>query len=300
VDLSPSQVAQTLVIGLMMGALYALMAIGITFIASIMKMINWSMGEFYMIGGYIQFEAIQRFLGQDRWYLAVPLAMVGVFLLGVVLQRLLLAPMFRYGEAARFEYATIITIALAVLLQNVAIVAAGPYQWAPKEYLPPVILKDLLISINGSRLAAAIGAAIILIAFYVFIRHTMVGLSFLGTAQNRLGAQTAGIRLERVDMIGFGIGVALAAAAGALLAPVFLVYPAVGATSTVKGFEIIVIGGLGSLPGAVLAALGLALVESFGSVFVSPSYQDLYGFIFLIAFLLFRPQGIFGERERRV
>src|SRR5215216_343969 len=167
-SITPPQVAQTLVIGLMMGALYALMAIGITFIASIMKMINWSMGEFYMIGGYIQFEAIQRFLGQDRWYLAVPLAMVGVFLLGVVLQRLLLAPMFRYGEAARFEYATIITIALAVLLQNVAIVAAGPYQWAPKEYLPPIILRDLLISINGSRLAAAIGAAIILIAFYVF------------------------------------------------------------------------------------------------------------------------------------
>ena len=299
-SISPVLVAQTLIVGLMMGALYALMAIGITFIASIMKMINWSMGEFYMIGSYIQFEAIQRLLGPERWYLAVPLAMLGVFLLGLVIQRVLLAPMFRYGEAGRFEYATIITIALAVFLQNVAIVAAGPYQWAPKEYLPPIILPDLLISINGSRLAAAGGASLILVAFWFFIRRTMIGLSFLGTAQNRLGAQTAGIRLERVDMIGFGIGVALAAAAGALLAPVFLVYPAVGATSTVKGFEIIVIGGLGSLPGAVLAAFGLALVESFGSVFISPAYQDLYGFLFLIAFLLFRPQGLFGERERRV
>ena len=293
-------VGQVLVVGVMMGALYALMAIGITFIASIMKMINWSMGEFYMIGAYIQFEAIQRLLGPERWYLGVPLAMLGVFLLGLVLQRLLLAPMFRYGEATRFEYATIITIALAVLLQNVAIVAAGPYQWAPKEYLPPVVLQQLLISINGSRLAGAIGAAGILTLFYLFIRRTMLGLSFLGAAQNRLGAQTAGIRLERVDMVGFGIGVSLAAAAGALLAPVFLVYPAVGTTSTIKGFEIIVIGGLGSLPGAVLAAFGLALVESFGSVFISPTYQDLYGFLFLIAFLLLRPQGIFGERERRV
>ena len=101
-------------------------------------------------------------------------------------------------------------------------------------------------------------------------------------------------------MIGFGIGVALAAAAGALLAPVFLVHPLNGATSTVKGFEIIVIGGLCSLPGAVIAAFGLALVESLGSFYVNPSYQDLYGFVFLVAFLLIRPWGLFGERERRV
>jgi branched-chain amino acid transport system permease protein len=297
---TPGLFAQVVVVGVMMGALYALMAIGITFIASIMKMINWSMGEFYMIGSYIQFELISRLLGPGLWYVAAPLAMLGVFMLGIVLQRVLLAPMFKYGEAYRFEYATIITIALSVFLQNVAIVAAGPYQWAPREYLPPIILPDLGISLNGSRLAAATGAALILVAFYVFIKRTMLGLSFLGTAQNRLGAQTAGIRLPRVDMVGFGIGVAMAAAAGALLAPVFLVYPANGATSTVKGFEIIVIGGLGSLPGAVIAAFGLALVESFGSVFISPAYQDLYGFVFLIAFLLFRPQGLFGERERRV
>jgi branched-chain amino acid transport system permease protein len=297
---SLSLVGQVLIVGLTMGAMYALMAIGVTFIASVMKIINWSMGEFYMLGSYVQYETISRWLGPGLWYLAVPLAMLSVFLLGTIVQRLLLSPMFRYDDAHRFEYATIMTIALSVFLQNVAIVAAGPYQWSPKEYLPPIILADLGLSINGSRLAGAIGAAIILAGFYFFIKHTMLGLSFLGTAQNRLGAQTAGIKLQRVDMVGFGIGVALAAAAGALLAPVFLVYPANGAVSTVKGFEIIVIGGLGSLPGAVLAAFGLALVESFGSVFISPSYQDLYGFVFLIAFLLFRPQGLFGERERRV
>jgi branched-chain amino acid transport system permease protein len=290
--------AQLSAVGLMMGALYALMAIGITFIAGIMKLINWSMGEFYMIGSYVQYYLIVLFLGPERWYLALPVAMLTVFLLGLVLQRGLLAPMFKYDEARRFEYATIITIALSVLLQNLAIILAGPYQWSPREYLPTVAFAGL--SLNGSRLAGAIGAAVILAVFYVFVKHTMVGLSFLGAAQNRLGAQTAGIRLARVDMIAFGIGVALAAAAGALLAPVFLVYPTNGVISTVKGFEIIVIGGLGSLPGAVAAAFGLALVESFGSFYISPAYQDLYGFVFLIAFLILRPQGLFGERERRV
>jgi branched-chain amino acid transport system permease protein len=290
--------AQLSAVGLMMGALYALMAIGITFIASVMKLINWSMGEFYMIGSYVQYYLIVIVLGPERWYLALPVAMLTVFLLGLVLQRGLLAPMFKYDEARRFEYATIITIALSVLLQNLAIILAGPYQWSPREYLPTAAFAGL--SLNGSRLAGAIGAAVILAAFYGFIKHTMVGLSFLGAAQNRLGAQTAGIRLARVDMIAFGIGVGLAAAAGALLAPVFLVYPTNGVISTVKGFEIIVIGGLGSLPGAVVAAFGLALVESFGSFYISPAYQDLYGFVFLIAFLILRPQGLFGERERRV
>ena len=295
----PQIMAQLVTVGLMMGALYALMAIGITFIASVMKLINWSMGEFYMIGSYAQYYLITAFLGPEYWYVALPLSMLAVFLLGLVLQRGLLAPMFRQGEAPRFEYATIVTIALSVLFQNLAVILAGPYQLSPKEYLPSVSVPGGIF-LNGSRLAGAIGAVVILGAFYVFIRRTMIGLSFLGTAQNRLGAQTAGIRLQRVDMIGFGIGVALAAAAGALLAPVFLVYPTNGATSTVKGFEIIVIGGLGSLSGAVIAAFGLALVESFGSFFISPAYQDLYGFAFLIAFLLFRPEGIFGERERRV
>jgi branched-chain amino acid transport system permease protein len=296
----PQLLLQVLVVGLLMGVVYALMALGITFIASIMKLINWSMGEFYMLGSYLQYQLLSRVFGPQLWFLAVLVSMLGVFVLGLLVQRSLLAPMFRYDQARRFEYATIITIALSVLLQNAAIIVAGPYQYAPKDYLPSVVVASLLLSLNGTRLASALGAALVLLVFWWFLRRTTVGLAFLGTAQNRLGAQTAGIRLQRVDMVAFGLGVALAAAAGALLAPVFLVYPTDGAVSTVKGFEIIVIGGLGSLPGAVVAAFALALVESFGSVYISPAYQDLYGFAFLMLFLLVRPQGLFGERERRV
>ncbi len=295
-----SLLPQVIVIGLLIGAVYALMAIGITFIASIMKLINWAMGEFYMLGSYLQFLLISRLIGPSLWWVAVPLAALGTFVLGLIIQRLLLAPMFEGDEAHRFEYATIITIALSVLLQNVAIMVAGPNQSRPADYLPTLSLPSLGLALNGSRLAAAVGAALILVAFWFFLRRTTIGLAFVGVSQNRLGAQTAGINLARIDMLAFGIGVGLAAAAGALLAPVFLVYPTNGATAAMKGFEIIVIGGLGSLPGAVIAAFGLALVESLGSVFISPSYQDLYGFTFLIAFLVLRPQGLFGERERRV
>lgn len=292
------QVPEVLLVGLMMGALYALMAVGITFIYSLMKMINWAMGEFYMLGSYAQWTLILLLLGPSRWYLGVLLSMALVFLLGLALQRGLLQPMFARGSGRRDEYATIVTIALSVLLQNLATILAGPYQWSPPEYLPAVRLGD--VSLNGSRLAAALGAGLLLLAFYWLVRRTWLGLAFLGAAQNRTGAEIAGVNVRRLDQVAFGIGVALAAAAGALLAPVFLVYPTNGAVSTVKGFEIIVVGGLGSLSGSVLAAFLLGLVESFGSVFVSPAYQDLYGFLFLIAILFLRPQGLFGERERRV
>ena len=293
-------VPQVVVVGLLIGAVYALVALGITFIASIMKLINWSMGEFYMIGSYLQFLLISRVVGPGLWWVALPLAVLGCFVLGVIVQRVLLAPMFDRSEAYRFEYATIVTIALSVLFQNTAVWLAGPYQSRPPDYLPTLSLPALGLAVNGSRLAAAGAAAAILLAFWFFVRKTTVGLAFLATAQNRLGAQTAGLSLARIDMLAFGIGVSLAAAAGALLAPVFLVYPSNGATAAMKGFEIIVIGGLGSLSGAVVAALALALLESFGAVFVSPAYQDLYGFTFLIAILAVRPQGLFGERERRV
>src|SRR5262249_13076989 len=128
-------------------------------------------------------------------------------------------------------------------------------------------------------------------------KTTWIGRALRGAAQNRVGIQTAGVDVLRLDMVAFGVGVALAAAAGALLAPDFLVYPENGSISTFKGFEIIVIGGLGSILGRVAGVL-LGVIEALGSVFISAAYKDLYGFLLLIALLVFRPTGLFGERER--
>jgi branched-chain amino acid transport system permease protein len=110
--------------------------------------------------------------------------------------------------------------------------------------------------------------------------------------------QTAGIDVQRVDRMAFGIGVALAGLAGALLAPVFLVFPTNGLVTTVKGFEIVVIGGLGSIPGALIAGVALGLVESFGAAFVDSAYQNIYGFALVLLILVLRPNGLFGERGR--
>jgi len=288
--------SQYLLSGIVIGIIYSLMALGITFIYGIMKMINWSMGEFYMIGSYVQYALLASVLGWDRWYLALPLSMASVFVLGVVVQRFLLRPMYVGGIERRDEYATIITIALMVLFRNLAIVLGGPNQYSPKDYAKPTTL--LTLPISGNRVVALVGALVLLALFYVLTRRTWLGRAFRGAAQNRVGIQTAGVDVLRLDMLAFGVGVALAAAAGALLAPDFLVYPENGAISTFKGFEIIVIGGLGSIPGALIGGILLGVVESLGAAFISSPYQNAYGFALVLLILLVRPYGLFGERGR--
>ena len=277
--------------------IYSLMALGITFIYSIMKMINWAMGEFFMIGSYVQYALIVTVLGPSRWWLALPVAM------GVRLPAR--ASSSSGCSSARCSWAAssgatstrpIVTIALMVLFRNLAIVLGGPNQYAPPDYARPVTLGTLPIS--GNRFVALVGTVVLLGLFFLVIKKTWIGRALRGAAQNRVGIQTAGVDVLRLDMMAFGVGVALAAAAGALLAPDFLVYPENGAISTFKGFEIIVIGGLGSILGSIVGGVLLGVIEALGSVFISAAYKDLYGFLLLIALLVFRPTGLFGERER--
>jgi branched-chain amino acid transport system permease protein len=288
--------SQYLLAGVVIGVIYSLMALGITFIYSVMKMINWAMGEFFMIGSYVQYVVIVSVVGPERWWLALPVAMGTVFLLGLAIQRVLLRPMYVGVIERRDEYATVVTIALMIFFRNLAIVLGGPNQYAPPDYARPVTLGTLPIS--GNRFVALVGTTVLLGLFLLVIKKTWIGRALRGAAQNRVGIQTAGVDVLRLDMLAFGVGVALAAGAGALLAPDFLVYPENGAISTFKGFEIIVIGGLGSIVGSVVGAVLLGVIEALGSVFISAAYKDLYGFLLLIALLVFRPTGLFGERER--
>jgi branched-chain amino acid transport system permease protein len=294
----PLLVSQYVLAGLVIGVIYSLMALGITFIYSVMKMINWAMGEFFMIGSYVQYVLIVGVVGPERWWLALPMAMGTVFLLGLAIQRVLLRPMYVGVIERRDEYATVVTIALMIFFRNLAIVLGGPNQYAPPDYARPVTLGTLPIS--GNRFVALVGTTVLLGLFLLVIKKTWIGRALRGAAQNRVGIQTAGVDVLRLDMLAFGVGVALAAGAGALLAPDFLVYPENGAISTFKGFEIIVIGGLGSILGSIVGGVLLGVLEALGSVFLSPAYKDLYGFLFLITLLVVRPTGLFGERERTV
>ncbi|MBV8150903.1 MAG: branched-chain amino acid ABC transporter permease [Candidatus Eremiobacteraeota bacterium] len=282
----------------MIGVLYALMALGITFIYSIVRLINWAMGGFYMVGSYLQFILVSQVFGVDRWWIAVPLTVLSVFGLGVVLEPILIRPMFSGNVERKDEYATVVTIALLLFMTAVAAGIGGPYQRTPGSNLPTVTLGPLPVS--GARFAAFVVALIALALFYAFIRTTWLGTALRAAADSRIGVQTAGVDLQRLDRFAFGAGVALAALAGALLAPVFLVYPTDGAMTTVKGFEIIIIGGLGSIPGALVGGVLLGVVESLGTVMIAPQYQNAYGFLLVLIVLLIRPVGLFGRRLREV
>jgi branched-chain amino acid transport system permease protein len=295
-NVTPQLLLNFLLAGVVIGTLYALMAMGITFIYSIMKMINWAMGEFYMLGSYSQWFLIAFVLGGQYWYLGVVGSAIILFGIGLVVQFLLIRPMFSTSMERRDEYGTVITIALALFLRNLATVLSGPNTRTPNVDLERVMIGSL--PIGGERFAAFVGAIVVIVLFYLLLNHTWLGLAFKASSQNRVGVQTAGINVLRLDQIAFAIGVTLAGVAGALLAPVFLVFPENGAVTTVKGFEIIIIGGLGSVPGAVIGGLLLGIVEALGSVFIDTSLRNVYGFIFLIIVLVIKPTGLFGERER--
>ena len=149
---------QTLLSGLMIGVIYALMARGITFIYSIVKTINWAMGEFYMIGSYFQFLAVHFVLGPDWWWLAALISAAGTFLLGLVLEPILIKPMYARPLARRDDYATVVTIALLLLLRNLAVALGGPNQYRPESNLPVIWIGPL--PQEGARVAASIAAVL--------------------------------------------------------------------------------------------------------------------------------------------
>lgn len=287
---------QALIAGIIIGVIYALMALGITFIYSIVKMINWAMGEFYMIGSFVQYFLIVEILGPDLWYVAAILSALSVFVVGFLIEPILIKPMFTGAIERKDDYATVVTIALLLLLRNLATAVSGPYQRTPGTTLPTVMIGPL--PENGARLAAFLCALAAMALFWLLLNKTWLGLALRATSQSRVGAQTAGVDVYRLDQIAFGIGVALAGFAGALLAPVFLVFPTNGVVTTTKGFEIIVIGGLGSIPGALIAGVLLGVAESLGASFIASAYQNAYGFIVLLIVLMVRPSGLFGERAR--
>jgi branched-chain amino acid transport system permease protein len=287
--------------GLIIGLFYALMAIGLSLIFGILRIVNFAHGEFYMIGAYA-YTLIALFFGISPW-LTLPCAFIAGMALGWATERLLMRPLYS-GYASwgvmKDEYAVIITFALSLLLINLVDKVIGP-----NGYRGPSLIATTRVEIgpfmaSGHRLVAAGIALLVLIAVGLFVRYSYWGRQIQAVAQNRLGASLAGIDTAKASAIVFALSGGLAALAGALLSPIINATPDVGAFPAVKSYVIVVLGGMGSIPGAVVASLILGVLESFGAVYISYGYRDTFGLVILIMVLLFRPQGLFGERSREV
>ncbi|MFN7085737.1 MAG: branched-chain amino acid ABC transporter permease [Burkholderiales bacterium] len=290
-----------LINGLIIGLFYALMAVGLTLIFGILKVVNFAHGEFYMVGAYTYTLAALK-LGVGPWF-ALPLAFAGGALVGWLTERALMRPLYSGYTSwglMRDEYAVVVTFALSLLLINLVDKVVGPYsQRGPALVdIPRMAFGPIMLS--GHKLVATGVAAVMIAALALFIRYSSWGRQIRAVAQNRLGASLAGIDTARASSLVFALSGALAALAGALLAPIINASPDVGAFPAIKSYVIVVLGGMGSMPGSVVASLMLGVLESFGAVYISYDYRDTFGLVILMLVLLARPQGLFGEKGREV
>ena len=280
--------AQTLVSGVLTGALYAMIGIGLTVVFGVMRIINLAHGEMVMLGMF------GAFWGQALWrldpFLSLLLWAPLMFAAGMLLYRFLLRPIIPGGELNTLLY----TAGLSLLLANLALLLwTGDYRTINLSYGQEPV-RPLGISISVP-LALAFGLALaITAALWLFLTRTNLGRAVRAVSQNGEAAVLMGIDVERVATVTFGLGTARAGAAGVLLAPSLYLYPTVGELLIVKCFVIVVLGGLGSVPGAIAGGILLGVVESAGAVYVSSTYKDGIGFVLFLAVLLYRPSGLFG------
>ncbi|WP_342132685.1 branched-chain amino acid ABC transporter permease [Hydrogenophaga sp. OTU3427] len=282
-------IGQATVNGLVVGLLYLLMAVGFTLVFGVMRMVNFAHGEFYMLGAFAAYTLVVH-LGLP-FLLAVALSVVLAIAFGSVVEWLILKP-FRKDELNGM----IVTIGLAMILQNVALMVFGP---------DPVSMPSIAtgattvlgVTVANSRLYVVVFAIAVLLLLYAFLRHSPVGRGLRAVVEDADIAALQGVRSRLYYPLGFGIGIGLAAIAGALMAPLFSVSPFMGQTPLLKAFMVVILGGLGSIPGAAIAGLCLGLLESYSSLFLSSSTADMLIFILVVVGMLAFPRGLIGRGE---
>ena len=284
--------------GLVSGMYYAALATALSLVFGINKIVNFAHGEFIMVGGF-SYLASSAFIGPVPGLLV---AFAAAALIAYAFHGLVFRPAAQGGSEGFTpgEYQVITTFALGMLLLNGALILYGAeIRSAPAPFDLPRIRSSFLF-ISGARLGGLLLCAILLLAVYLFLMRTSLGRLLRAASQNPAAVSTLGINAERFDRNVFAAGCGLAGLAGAIIAPVFSVYPEAGAAFALKCFVVVVLGGFGSFSGTVVGGLLLGMIESFGGALVSTAYKDAFGFSLLLLVLLLRPTGLMGERARGV
>ena len=276
--------------GLVMGAIYALAALGVSLVVGIMNVVNFAHGELYVLAGYFSYLFVDA-LGFN-FMVAMILAVFLVFLFGLLVEYILIRP--TYGNDM---YSLILTFILSIVLQNAYLLIFGPYPNKPPGWVGGATNVFGLFYYGNQRLAALVAGSLLIAVVFLVIKKTWFGRIIRATSQDREMAELNGVNTTRLNMLSFGLGCALAAAAGVILAPVFPVTPNAGVPVALTAFVVVVLGGMGSLWGCVVGGLVLGMVENFGAAYISTGYKHVFNFIILILVLFTRPAGLFGRRE---
>ncbi|MCL4424129.1 MAG: branched-chain amino acid ABC transporter permease [Firmicutes bacterium] len=287
------EIAQQVINGLVIGGIYTLMALGMTMIFGILDQTNFAHGELYMLGAYAAFF-FSMVLGIP-YLVSVCLAILVGVLLGLMYEWLIFRPV-RGKDPLN---AVIASLGASIFIWNAALLVFGG---APREIPTPFLgekVNLLGVSLNVQRLLALAVTIGIILALYWWIGKSRLGRAMRATAQNREVAALMGIKIGRVAELVFATGGALAALGGALVGPIFLLQPSMGLLAVGKAFIVVIVGGMGSVLGAIYTGFGLGVLESLTVGFLSSAYRDVISFAILILVLWVRPQGLFGRTGER-
>ena len=282
-------ILEVLIQGILTGLVYGLMALGLSVIFGVVRVVNFAHGEFAVIAMYVTF-ILFRTLGLDPLLAILPVSAL-FFLAGYLLQRGLVTHFIRRPDYEQF----ILLVGLAIVMVNGMLMVFGPdsrhidlsYSF-DSWMLGPVI-------VDKARVYAAAAALVVAACLFVFFRYTETGLAIRACADNLTGAAVVGLNIERLYALTFGIGLACVGAAGSLLMTVSDVTPMLAPSFTLLAFTIVIIGGLGSMIGALLGGLVIGTVEALASIIVAPSMKSMVSFALLVVILALRPQGLLGR-----
>ena len=283
--------AGAVVSGILLGGFYSLMGMGQNIIFGVMNIVNFCHGEMLMVGMYITY-VLYTYFGVDP-YVALPIVAVLMFGLGALIQSTLITPSLKTKS---FTNLLFLTVGLGLLLTNGALVIFGstyykiitPYS---QTYIP---LGPVTIALP--RLVSFLILIVVAIALFAFLKYSTTGKQIRAVSQNPIGAEVVGINVKKIYILTYGLGVALAGIAGSLLTQFYTIYPTAGASFGFRALIVVVVGGLGSIPGAFFAGIFLGLLEQMSALFISPSYSDMIVFVTFIIILVVRQVMILRRR----
>lgn len=290
-------IVQTFFTSLTSASVLILVASGLTLVFGILHVVNFAHGEFYMLGGFFAWiffsssAALPIESSMVRYLAAIILAMISVAVLGILVERTVYRP-FR----GVFGAGVIVAIGMVLILQGVSQAVFGNKEKTiDSPFTGNLYVGDMQIS--GERLAVILSSAVIMLCIFIFIKKSRPGKAMRAVAQNMIGAKLQGINVNHIFYLGMGIGSALAGAAGALIAPLFYINPFMGQLPIMKAFVVIVLGGMGSIPGAIIGSLIVAFVENYTAVLFGGHLATMAIMAIVVVMLIIRPQGILGHEE---
>jgi len=289
-------VAQNLVFGILLGALYGLAAVGIAMVFGVTKFLNVAHGELLMFGGYASFWLFKLF-NLDP-FLSLPLTILFLLLIGVVLYKLLFVRMVKLPEEEKIKNTMLIGFGLTLILQNIALTL-----WTADDRGITTSYSGAAFTLLGLRfpyvrVAGLVISLVCLFALQQFLRRTYTGKAIRATVEDWEAASLVGIDVHKVYLLSFLIGTALAGVAGALVLVSFSVEPAMGMHWTLKSLIVMVLGGAGNFMGTFVGGILLGATESTAAFFIPGNYRQVVGLVLFLLILIFKPQGLFGAKER--